>query len=84
MIAKSIGVKVYFADPYSSWQKGAIENINGLIRQYIPKNTSFSNINHQQITKIMHKSTQDQGKNSIYQHQESAFMKRFSIFALDT
>ena len=44
MIAKSIGTKVYFADPYSSWQKGAIENVNGLIRQYIPKNTSFSNI----------------------------------------
>ena len=55
MIAKSIGTKVYFADPYSSWQKGAIENVNGLIRQYIPKNTSFSNISHQQITKIMHK-----------------------------
>ena len=55
MIAKSIGVKVYFADPYSSWQKGAIENINGLIRQYIPKSTSFSNVSHQQINKIMHK-----------------------------
>ena len=55
MIAKSIGTKVYFADPYSSWQKGAIENVNGLIRQYIPKNTSFSNISQQQITKIMQK-----------------------------
>lgn len=44
MIAKSIGTNVYFADPYSSWQKGAVENINGLIRQYIPKVTSFSNV----------------------------------------
>lgn len=55
MISKSIGAQVYFADPYSSWQKGAIENMNGLIRQYIPKNTSFSNISQQQITKIMNK-----------------------------
>ena len=55
MIAKSIGTKVYFADPYSSWHKGAVENINGLIRQYIPKATSFSNVSHQQVTKIMHK-----------------------------
>ena len=55
MIAKSIGTKVYFADPYSSWQKGAIKNVNGLIRQYIPKNTCFSNISQQQITKIMQK-----------------------------
>lgn len=54
-IAKSLNTKVYFADPYSSWQKGAIENMNGLIRQYIPKNTSFSNISQQQITKIMNK-----------------------------
>ena len=55
MITKSIGAQVYFADPYSSWQKGAIENINGLIRQYIPKSTCFSSVSHQQITKIMHK-----------------------------
>ncbi len=55
MISKSIGAQVYFADPYSSGQKGAIENINGLIRQYIPKSTCFSNVSHQQITKIMNK-----------------------------
>ena len=36
-ITKKIGAKVYFADPYSSWQKGCIENTNKLIRQYIPK-----------------------------------------------
>ena len=39
MIGKSLGVNIYFADPYSSWQKGAIENANGLIRQYIPKSS---------------------------------------------
>ena len=36
-ITKKIGAKVYFADPYSSWQKGCIENTNKLIRQYILK-----------------------------------------------
>lgn len=55
MITERIGAKVFFADPYASWQKGAIENINGLIRQYIPKSTCFTNISHQQITKIMNK-----------------------------
>ena len=41
IISKSLGVPVYFADPYSSWQKGAIENANGLVRQYIPKSAAF-------------------------------------------
>ena len=55
MISKALDTKIYFADPYSSWQKGAIENENGLIRQYIPKSSSFAQYSHQQITKIMHK-----------------------------
>jgi len=32
---------VYFAGPYASWQKGAIENTNKLIRRYIPKQANF-------------------------------------------
>lgn len=51
-ITRSIGVPIYFADPYSSWQKGAIENANGLIRQYIPKSTDFDKVSQQKITKI--------------------------------
>ena len=42
MIAKSLGATIYFADPYASWQKGAIENANGLIRQYVPKKKPLS------------------------------------------
>ena len=43
IISKSLGVPVYFADPYCSWQKGAIENANGLVRHYIPKSAALSN-----------------------------------------
>lgn len=48
-------VKVYFTDPYSSWQKGAIENANGLIRQYIPKGMSFDLISDEEILEIQYK-----------------------------
>ena len=43
-IADALNAKVYFADSYASWQKGAIENANKLIRQYIPKGTDFNMI----------------------------------------
>ena len=55
MITKSLGVTIYFADPYASWQKGAIENANGLIRQYVPKKETFEHISQQQITKYSKK-----------------------------
>lgn len=38
---RDIGVPTYFCDPYSSWQKGAVENVNKMIRRYIPKGTDL-------------------------------------------
>ncbi|OWP28773.1 IS30 family transposase [Prevotella nigrescens] len=55
MIGKSLGVTICFADPYASWQKGAIENANGLIRQYVPKTETFEHVSHQQIKKYSKK-----------------------------
>ena len=48
-------VKFYFARPYHSWERGSNENVNGLIRQYLPKGTSMEGLNQQQCNTIADK-----------------------------
>lgn len=38
-IQKNINMKTYFCDPYAAWQKGGIENANGILRRFMPKKT---------------------------------------------
>jgi IS30 family transposase len=55
MINHSLGTKSYFAHPYHSWERGCNENINGLIRRFIPKKTDLYSIAEEQLVEIEHK-----------------------------
>lgn len=51
-IAKKLDAKIYFAHPYSSWEKGLVENTNKLIRQYIPKKSFFRDFSDEFIHSV--------------------------------
>jgi len=51
-LEKSVGFRCYFADPYSSYQRGTNENTNGLLRQFFPKGTDFNEFSKEEIDRV--------------------------------
>jgi len=54
-IAHELEISFFFAHPYAAWERGANENMNGLVRQYIPKNRDLSSVTDEELLQIMNK-----------------------------
>lgn len=75
-------VKVYFADSYCSWQKGAVENVNKLIRQYIPKKSNFNDFSDEYIRNVGRKLNLRPRKRLGFSTPKNEFFKQIANFAL--
>lgn len=53
-ITQALGVEVYFAHPYHSWERGLNENTNGLLRQYWPKSTDFKKVAQREVDAVIY------------------------------
>lgn len=53
LIERETGIKIFFAYPYHSWERGSNENFNGLLREYFPKGTNFANIKQKDVDRAL-------------------------------
>lgn len=83
-IARQAKAAVYFADAYSSWQRGSNENLNGLIRQYYPKRSDFKQLTQKQVNKVQAKLNNRPRKRYNYRTpvEQRAYLLNLQIVAL--
>ena len=51
---ESLGIPTFFCEPYSSWEKGSVENANKMIRRYFPKGTNFRKVSQKAVDRVVH------------------------------
>jgi IS30 family transposase len=72
-VADLLEVDCYFAKPYHSWERGANENLNGLVRQYFPKEMNFDQITEQRVNEVVDILNQRPRKRFGYRSPDEVF-----------
>ena len=76
ILSELLKIKIFFAHPYHSWERGTNENTNGLLRQYLPKKTSFHNLTEEALQEIEDKLNHRPRKCLGYQTPFEVFSKQ--------
>jgi IS30 family transposase len=83
-VATALEADIYFAHPYSSWERGLNENTNGLIRQYFPKHRDFTSITEAEVNHVMERLNHRPRKCLGYQTPAQVFSGNTSTVAFTT
>lgn len=75
-IAKALGCTVYFADPYCSGQKGAVENANKILREYFPKGTDFRQVTQEELNNVQYQINERPRKKLNFSTPKIEFYRR--------
>jgi|SRR3990167_746511 len=79
IISKELNTDFYFAHPYSSWERGLNENTNGLVRQYLKKQSCFINVNDNDLEAIASQLNDRPRKSLNYETPNEVFDKHFAL-----
>ncbi len=77
-VSEALDTSFYFAHPYSSWERGLNEHTNGLIRQYLPKRTEFTQVSKEEIITIQDKLNHRPRKVLNYKTPYEVFFTEFT------
>ena len=77
-VSDALNTNFYFANPYHSWERGLNEHTNGLIRQYLPKKSTFLNVSKDEVIMIQNRLNHRPRKILNYQTPYEVFMSEFS------
>ena len=77
-VSEALETDFYFANPYHSWERGLNEHTNGLIRQYLPKKSTFINISKEEIIMIQNRLNHRPRKVLGYKTPYEVFFKEFT------
>jgi transposase, IS30 family len=82
-LARHLGIGVYFAHPYASWERGTSENTNRLLRQYYPKGTDFAEVSHYDLATTVESINERPRKCLGYQTPSEVFFANSSSSRCD-
>lgn len=81
-IAKALQARIYFAHPYSSWERGLNENSNGLIRQYFPKGCDLAKLTDAEVQRVVELLNNRPRKTLAYRTPNEIFFKQRMVLTI--